>query len=56
MKKIYLLICLFSAFQSLDAQKNNQQVIDTISKRIDLDEVVVSSSGFAERKKILHRK
>ena len=56
MKKIYLLICLFSAFQSLDAQKNNQQVIDTISKRIDLDEVVVSSSGFAERKKNIAQK
>jgi len=56
MKKIYLLFCLFSVFQSLGAQKNNQQVIDTISKRIDLDEVVVSSSGFAERKKNIAQK
>jgi len=56
MKKIYLLFCLFSVFQSLGAQKNNQQVIDTISKRIDLDEVVISSSGFAERKKNIAQK
>ena len=56
MKKIYLLFCLFSVFQSLGAQKNNQQFIDTISKRIDLDEVVVSSSGFAERKKNIAQK
>jgi len=56
MKKIYLLFCFFSVFQSLDAQKINQQVIDTISKRIDLDEVVVSSSGFAERKKNIAQK
>ena len=47
---------MFSVFQSLDAQTNNQQVIDTISKRIDLDEVVVSSSGFAERKKNIAQK
>jgi len=56
MKKIYLVICLISVFQSLYSQKNNQQEIDTISKRIDLDEVVISSSGFAERKKNIAQK
>jgi len=56
MKKIYLVICLISLFQSLYSQKNNQQEIDTISKRIDLDEVVISSSGFAERKKNIAQK
>ena len=56
MKKKYLLFCLLSVFQSINAQKTTQQVIDTISKRIDLDEVVVSSSGFMERKKNIAQK
>jgi hemoglobin/transferrin/lactoferrin receptor protein len=56
MKKIYLLLYLIFIFQSLYSQKNIQQEIDTISKRIDLDEVVISSSGFAERKKNIAQK
>jgi hemoglobin/transferrin/lactoferrin receptor protein len=56
MKKIYLLLYLIFIFQSLYSQKNIQQDIDTISKRIDLDEVVISSSGFAERKKNIAQK
>ena len=56
MKKINLLFCLLSLFQSISAQKNTQQVIDTISKRINLDEVVVSSSGFIERRRNIAQK
>ena len=56
MKKINLLFCLLSLFQSISAQKNAQQVMDTISKRIDLDEVVVSSSGFIERRRNIAQK
>jgi hemoglobin/transferrin/lactoferrin receptor protein len=56
MKKKYLLFGLLFLLQSIHAQKKNEPLIDTSGKQVELEEVVVSSSGFMERKKNIAQK
>ena len=56
MKKIYLLVNLFLLIQTIQAQKKNHPSSDTSFKHIELEEIVVSSSGFSERKKNIAQK
>ena len=56
MKKIYLLFGFFLLIQTIQAQKNNRHQTDSSLKHIELEEVVVSSSGFTERKKYIAQK
>jgi hemoglobin/transferrin/lactoferrin receptor protein len=55
MKKIYLFLAALLILQSIHAQKNTTPA-DTSKKQIDLEEVVVSSSNFAEKKKNIAQK
>jgi hemoglobin/transferrin/lactoferrin receptor protein len=56
LKKIFLLITALIMLQNLYAQKNNTAIVDTAKKQIELDEVVVSSSNFSEKKKNIAQK
>jgi hemoglobin/transferrin/lactoferrin receptor protein len=51
MKKIYVSIFVFMFIKTINAQTNNATITDTTKKVVALDEVVVSSSNFAEKKK-----
>ena len=55
MKKLFLLVAAYCLLQNIYAQKNNAPV-DTTKKTVDMDEVVVSSSNFAEKKKNIAQK
>ncbi len=55
MKKIYLLAAAFLMLQFISAQ-NTKVPADTLKKQIELEEVVVSSSNFAEKKKNVAQK
>jgi hemoglobin/transferrin/lactoferrin receptor protein len=56
MKKIYLIAATYLLLQLVNAQKINTPAADTSKKQIDLEEVVVSSSNFAEKKKNVAQK
>ncbi|MEQ1553961.1 MAG: TonB-dependent receptor [Ferruginibacter sp.] len=56
MKKIFLLIASYMVLQNIYAQKNTQAIADTANKQISLEEVVVSSSNFNEKKKNISQK
>jgi hemoglobin/transferrin/lactoferrin receptor protein len=56
MKKIYLLATTCLLLQLVNAQKTNTPAADTSKKQIELEEVVVSSSNFAEKKKNITQK
>jgi hemoglobin/transferrin/lactoferrin receptor protein len=56
MKKLYLVAPAFLMLQFIYAQKTNAPVTDTSKKQIELEEVVVSSSNFAEKKKNVAQK
>ncbi|MEP7107483.1 MAG: TonB-dependent receptor [Ferruginibacter sp.] len=56
MKKIYLLVPLLLLLQTMLAQETTTPVTDTSIKHIDLEEVVVSSSNFNEKKKNIAQK
>jgi hemoglobin/transferrin/lactoferrin receptor protein len=51
MKKIYLVWSLFFCVQAITAQTKKPALIDTTTKEINLDEIVISSSNFNEKKK-----
>ncbi len=51
MKKIYLIIFGLLCIKTIDAQTNNTNITDTTKKVVALDEIVISSSNFAEKKK-----
>lgn len=51
MKKIYLIVFALLCIKSINAQSNPTIVSDTSKKVVALDEVVVSSSNFNEKKK-----
>ena len=56
MKKYYLLIAAFCLLQNISAQKKVAAAADSTVKKIDLDEVVISSSNFMEKKKNIAQK
>jgi hemoglobin/transferrin/lactoferrin receptor protein len=51
MKKIYLIVFALLCIKNIHAQTNNTTISDSTKKVLALDEVVVSSSNFAEKKK-----
>jgi hemoglobin/transferrin/lactoferrin receptor protein len=56
MKNIYLIATACLLLQFVNAQKTNAPAADTSKKQIELEEVVVSSSNFAEKKKNIAQK
>lgn len=56
MKKIHLLVAAISLLQMVFAQKTNTTAADSTREQIDLEEVVISSSNFAEKKKNIAQK
>ncbi|WP_462254149.1 TonB-dependent receptor plug domain-containing protein, partial [Ferruginibacter sp.] len=56
MKKIYLAATALLLLQNLQAQKPVVPAVDTSKKQVDLEEVVVSSSNFIEKKRNIAQK
>ncbi len=56
MKKIFCLAAALIVLQNLHAQQPEPPVADTAKKQVELEEVVVSSSNFAEKKKNVAQK
>lgn len=56
MKKIISVVAAFVMLQTMNAQTLIEPNKDTTKKQIDLDEVVVSSSNFSEKKKNIAQK
>ncbi len=56
MKKYYLIVVAMILLQHTYAQQNNKVLQDSIVKNKDLDEVVISSSNFLEKKRNIAQK
>jgi len=56
MKKYYLFVAALLMLQTTNAQLNNTALQDSILKNKDLDEIVISSSNFLEKKKNIAQK
>ena len=56
MKKYYLIVVAIFLLQYTNAQQNNTALQDTAINNKDLDEVVISSSNFLEKKKNIAQK
>jgi hemoglobin/transferrin/lactoferrin receptor protein len=56
MKKIFLVPAALLLLQTLQAQKPDVPAVDTSKKQVDLEEVVVSSSNFIEKKRNIAQK